>query len=183
MPSAPFSLPSDLASAQAALLAEREARLRSEAERDAAVANAQARLSSTEALIAYLQLQIGKLEREKHGPRRERTQRLIDQLELQLEELVTAATEDELVAATRPRLAEMLACGTTTAEMKSGYGLDVDSEIKMLRAIRRLAGHRLRACRWACSAWCRSGFERPRQGQARRRRQPAIRRRRKSVGI
>jgi imidazolonepropionase len=50
-----------------------------------------------------------------------------------------AATEDELVAATRPRLAEMLACGTTTAEVKSGYGLDVASEIKMLRAIRRLA--------------------------------------------
>jgi len=101
MSSAPFSLPSDLASAQTALLAEREARLRSEAERDAAVAdaaNAKARLSSTEALIAYLQLQIGKLEREKHGPRRERTQRLIDQLELQLEELVTAATEDELAA-------------------------------------------------------------------------------------
>ena len=57
MSSAPFSLPSDLASAQAALLTEREARLRSEAERDAAVAdaaNAKARLSSTEALIAYL---------------------------------------------------------------------------------------------------------------------------------
>ena len=51
-----------------------------------------------------------------------------------------AATEDDLVAATRPRLAEMLACGTTTAEVKSGYGLDVASEMKMLRAIRRLAG-------------------------------------------
>jgi imidazolonepropionase len=33
----------------------------------------------------------------------------------------------------------MLACGTTTAEIKSGYGLDVESELKMLRAIRRLA--------------------------------------------
>jgi transposase len=43
-------------------------------------------------------LLIGKLEREKHGPRRERTARLIDQLELQLEELVASATEDELVA-------------------------------------------------------------------------------------
>jgi imidazolonepropionase len=49
-----------------------------------------------------------------------------------------AASEDDLVAATRPRLAEMLACGTTTAEIKSGYGLDVASELKMLRAIRRL---------------------------------------------
>ena len=33
----------------------------------------------------------------------------------------------------------MLACGTTTAEVKSGYGLAVESELKMLRAIRRLA--------------------------------------------
>ena len=51
-----------------------------------------------------------------------------------------AATEDELVASTRTRLAEMLACGTTTAEIKSGYGLDTATELKMLRAIRRLAG-------------------------------------------
>ena len=49
------------------------------------------------------------------------------------------ASERELVDATRTRLAEMLACGTTTAEIKSGYGLDVDSELKMLRAIRTLA--------------------------------------------
>jgi imidazolonepropionase len=49
-----------------------------------------------------------------------------------------AASEEELIAATRPRLAEMLACGTTTAEVKSGYGLDVESELRMLRAIRRL---------------------------------------------
>jgi imidazolonepropionase len=51
-----------------------------------------------------------------------------------------AASEDDLVSSTRVRLAEMLACGTTTAEIKSGYGLDVDSELKMLRAIGRLAG-------------------------------------------
>jgi imidazolonepropionase len=49
-----------------------------------------------------------------------------------------AASEDALVEATRGRLAEMLACGTTTAEIKSGYGLDVASELKMLRAVRRL---------------------------------------------
>lgn len=94
MTSPPFALPSDLASAHAALLAEREARLQAEAD----AANAKAKLSSTEAIIAQLQLLIGKLEREKHGPRRERTARLIDQLELQLEELVASATEDELVA-------------------------------------------------------------------------------------
>jgi imidazolonepropionase len=49
------------------------------------------------------------------------------------------ATEAELVAATLPRLDEMLHCGTTTAEIKSGYGLATDDELKMLRAIRRLA--------------------------------------------
>ena len=49
-----------------------------------------------------------------------------------------AATEDALVAAARPRLAEMLACGTTTVEIKSGYGLELQSELKMLRAIARL---------------------------------------------
>lgn len=50
-----------------------------------------------------------------------------------------AAAEDALVEGTRTRLAEMLACGTTTAEIKSGYGLDLESEQKMLRAIRRVA--------------------------------------------
>ena len=50
-----------------------------------------------------------------------------------------AASEETLVADTRTRLDEMLACGTTTCEVKSGYGLDVESELKQLRAIRRLA--------------------------------------------
>ena len=50
-----------------------------------------------------------------------------------------AATEAELAAETRPRLDEMLACGTTTCEVKSGYGLSVDSELKILRAIARLS--------------------------------------------
>jgi imidazolonepropionase len=47
-------------------------------------------------------------------------------------------SEDELVEMSLPRLAEMLALGTTTAEVKSGYGLDTASELKTLRAIRRL---------------------------------------------
>jgi len=50
-----------------------------------------------------------------------------------------SASEDELLTQTRPRLDDMLACGTTTCEIKSGYGLDVETELKMLRAIRRLA--------------------------------------------
>jgi len=48
------------------------------------------------------------------------------------------ASEDELIASTRTRLDEMLACGTTTAEVKSGYGLDVATELKMLRALGRV---------------------------------------------
>lgn len=48
------------------------------------------------------------------------------------------ATEDQLISATRPRLDEMLRCGTTTAEIKSGYGLNVAAELKILSAIRRL---------------------------------------------
>ena len=49
-----------------------------------------------------------------------------------------AATEEELVAAARLRLDEMLACGTTTCEAKSGYGLTTESELTQLRAIHAL---------------------------------------------
>ena len=48
------------------------------------------------------------------------------------------ATEDELADVTRARLDQMLRCGTTTAEAKSGYGLQPDAELKILRVIRRL---------------------------------------------
>ncbi len=49
-----------------------------------------------------------------------------------------AASEDELVAQSRARLDAMLASGTTSCEIKSGYGLDPASELKILRAIRSL---------------------------------------------
>jgi imidazolonepropionase len=49
-----------------------------------------------------------------------------------------AATDDELVATARPRLEQLLADGVTTLEIKSGYGLDLDTELRMLRAARRL---------------------------------------------
>ncbi len=47
------------------------------------------------------------------------------------------AGEDELVDNTLGRLDRMLALGTTTAEVKSGYGLSLEAELKQLRAIRR----------------------------------------------
>ena len=52
------------------------------------------------------------------------------------------ATSAELVAAIRGRLDEMLLCGTTTAEVKSGYGLETAAELRSLEAIRdAAAGH------------------------------------------
>jgi imidazolonepropionase len=47
-----------------------------------------------------------------------------------------AASEGELTALLRVRLAEMAKAGTATAEVKSGYGLGTEHELKMLRAIR-----------------------------------------------
>lgn len=49
-----------------------------------------------------------------------------------------AASVDELVALARPRLDRLLACGVTTAEVKSGYGLDTATELKMLEVVRAL---------------------------------------------
>ena len=48
------------------------------------------------------------------------------------------AGEDELLAQSLPRARALLADGVTTLEIKSGYGLDVDNELKMLRVARRI---------------------------------------------
>src|SRR5271170_4877263 len=89
------ALPDDVEALKAALIVAR-----------AEAAAARAQQSDDQALIAHLKLQIEKLNRDRHGPRSERTARLLDQLELTLEELETAATEDELAA-------EMAAAKTT----------------------------------------------------------------------
>lgn len=49
-------------------------------------------------------------------------------------------TEDDLVALTARRIAQLASYGTTTIEVKSGYGLSVDDELKMLRVAARVAG-------------------------------------------
>ena len=51
-----------------------------------------------------------------------------------------AASEDELVRTAQTRLRQWLAEGVAVVEVKSGYGLDRDTELKMLRAARRLRG-------------------------------------------
>src|SRR5215468_4225044 len=60
----------------------------------AALIEARAKLSGAEAMIAHLQLVIAKMKREMFGPRSERSQRLIEQMELQLEELAAGLGED-----------------------------------------------------------------------------------------
>jgi len=54
-------------------------------------------------------------------------------------EATRAASLGDLVSASVPRIDHMLVSGTTTAEVKSGYGLDVDTEMKMLEAITAIA--------------------------------------------
>jgi len=53
---------------------------------------------------------------------------------------VREATQKQLAAGLKARLELMLRDGTTTVEVKSGYGLTTEAEMKMLRAIRRAAG-------------------------------------------
>jgi len=60
---------------------------------------AEARASSAEALIAYYKLLIAKLRREQYGQSSEHGRKLLDQLELQLEEAAASAAEDEAAAA------------------------------------------------------------------------------------
>jgi transposase len=83
------TLPDDIDALKAALLAERAARREFEA-----------RASGAEAMVAHLKLLIAKMKRDRFGALAERGRKLLDQLEMQLEELETAAAEDEVAAAT-----------------------------------------------------------------------------------
>ena len=74
--STPLPLPTDLADAHALILRQREE-----------LAAAEARVSGAEAMIAHMKLVIAKLRREHYGQSSERGRKLLDQLELQLEEL------------------------------------------------------------------------------------------------
>jgi transposase len=77
----------DIDALQMALTAERAARQQAEA-----------RASGAEAMVAYLKRLIAKMKRERFGQSAERGRKLLDQLELQLEELEASATEDEVTA-------------------------------------------------------------------------------------
>ena len=110
MDAASEALPDDVKALKAALVVTRAERLGEAAraaQAEAELAVARAKASDDQALIAHQQLRIELLTRQLYGPRSERTARLIDQLELQLEELEASATEDELAA-------ERAAAKTTT---------------------------------------------------------------------
>jgi transposase len=104
----PDDLPNDIEALKMALISAQTHNTRIEAEFAAERTNfariaaelttAKAKASDDEALIARLRLMIAKLNRDRFGPRSERTSRLLDQLELQLEELEASASEDELTA-------------------------------------------------------------------------------------
>ena len=77
-------IPDDIAALRTALLAEQAARR-----------HAELRASGAEAVIAHLKLLIAKMRHERFGASSERGRKLLDQLELQLEEIEAAAAEDE----------------------------------------------------------------------------------------
>ncbi len=101
MDAASQALPDDVDALKTALS---DARARAlEAEAGAAAAQAElvavrAERSADQALIAHLKLQIQKLNRARFGASSERSARLLDQMELQLEELEASASEDDLAA-------------------------------------------------------------------------------------
>src|SRR6202165_2550783 len=94
MAAAREDLPENVDALKAALLAERARAARVEAE----LAVAKAKASDDDAMITHQRLQIEKLTRQLYGQHSERTVRLLDQMELGLEELESSATEDEVAA-------------------------------------------------------------------------------------
>ena len=77
------------------------------------LAQARALASCSDAMIQELKLEIAKLRRDKYGISSERRVRLIDQLELQLEELEAAATEDALAAEQAASGTDATVCAST----------------------------------------------------------------------
>jgi hypothetical protein len=96
-------LPNDAESLKRLLLAREEelvAAREAQAAAEAEAARALAQVSSAEAMIAHYKLAIEKHRRALYGQRSERGERLLGQMELQLEELEATATEDALAAET-----------------------------------------------------------------------------------
>ena len=69
--------------------------------------------------------------------------------------MTRAASTEELVASAAARLRGMFRAGTTTVEIKSGYGLNVADELRMLEAGRRL-GQTADRLMWSTPSWART---------------------------
>jgi transposase len=111
-----IDLPHDTESLKRLLLAREEELAIARAHAVAVAAEAatlRAKAADDQVLIAHLKLQIEKLRRDRFGQRSERSARLLDQLELQLEELEASATEDELAAEKAASDAAQAAAKTT----------------------------------------------------------------------
>src|SRR6185503_7379659 len=98
----------DIESLKRQLAAERSAREAAEAR----AAEAAAKVTNAEALIAHMRLAIEKLRRDLYGSRSEHGRKLLDQMELELEELVANAAEDTAKAELAPRGERIVAAHT-----------------------------------------------------------------------
>ena len=115
---------SEIARLRAALAAS-EARA---ASAEADLAQVRAVVTTSEAMIRHLKLEIAKMRREQYGQSAERRARLIDQMELQLEELEADATEDEIAA-------ERVAAKITTTNLSFSEWASVFGDAKMTTAL------------------------------------------------
>ncbi|GMM62642.1 IS66 family transposase [Novosphingobium pituita] len=137
------TLPDDVEALKALL----SAALERADEAEARLANAMVRESATEAMIAHLKLQIARLRREQYGASAERSRRLLDQLELQLEDLEADACEDDL-AAEEPTLLPSRASDQAASRSPNISRVSALSSPRRVRA--RSAGAR------ACRSWART---------------------------
>jgi hypothetical protein len=110
----------DIAALKAALAAERTARQ-----------EAEARASGAEAMVAHLKLLIAKLRREQYGQSAERGRKLLDQLELQLEEAAASAAED---AAAAPAAGTTVGAFTRRKPVRAPFPAHLPRERVVIRA-------------------------------------------------
>ena len=134
------TLPDDVATLRAAIAAEQLARR-----------EAEARASGAEAMVAHLKLLIAKLRHEQFGASSERGRKLLDQLELQLEELEAGAAEDDAALGVDPVV-------TALARDGSAASLCVAPCPPTCRAsgLSSLARPPARAARVRCPSWART---------------------------
>ena len=121
MTTAPETPADDIAALKAALAAERTARQ-----------EAEARASGAEAMVAHLKLLIAKLRREQYGQSAERGRKLLDQLELQLEEAAASAAEDEATAA--PAAGTAVGAFTRRKPVRAPFPAHLPRERMVIRA-------------------------------------------------